>query len=612
MNLLVFFYIPLLAGLIALIFPRRWKYAQEICAALGGLLFLAFAIRIFYLPDQNLIIPWFSIPPLDFSLDFRLVHFSKFISIFLGLFALLTVLYSAYYFQNRKISPLFYPFILWTLAAAVMVVLADNFFTLLLGWEISTLFLFFLIAMGQGKSASMAAGKAFAILGFTDVALLFAVIAIPLVYGTWKMSGLNIVVSDPLSISIYLMIFTAAVAKAGAMPFHSWIPPACQHAPLPSVAFLPAALDKLLGIYLLARLSLDIFVLNEAMLTIMLILGAITLIMANFMALIQNDLKKMLGFATIAQVGYMLIGFGTGTVIGIIGGLFHMLNHALYKSLAFFGIGVIETETGTTDMDKLGGLAKSMPITFGLTTIGVFAASGIPPFNAFVSKWMVFQSTLDAGKPLYLIIAMFGSALTLATFLKMWFACFLGSRPATLPSTIKDGSLLSHVTLLVPALLCTLFGIFAQIPLNHYITPIVGQKFPGGLQTIHIGTAFYNPTLATGLLLLGLLLGALFFALGRIPKREVETLFIGGERFQVENHRYLADELFESLKKIKFVGTALREGDKGVLDVYNLSSNFGQIIINVLKKAHDGVLSTYLAWCVIGLGILSFILVVMR
>ena len=610
MNLLNFLYLPLITGLICLILPRRMKYGQEIIGTIGSALFFILAVQAYRLPEQTSRIPWFRIGLLDFALDFRLYHFSQFLLLFLALFTLLNVLYSAYYFRDKSISRLYVPFVQFTLAGAVLIVLADNFFVLLLGWELVTLLLFFLIAMGNGKPAAMSAGKAFAILGFTDVALLFAVVAIPLLYDTWRISELRLIVGDAPTTIIFLLLFTAAIAKAGAMPFHSWIPPTAQDAPLPVVALLPAALDKLLGIYLLARLTLDIFVLNQTMLLVMLIIGAVTLIFANFMALIQKDLRKFLGFATVTQVGFMLIGFGSGTVVGILGGLFHMLNHAIYKTLLFFGVGVVEKETGTTDMDKLGGLAKTMPITFGLMTIGVLAASGIPPFNAFVSKWMIYQGTLEAGKPVFLIIAMFGSALTLATFLKMWFAGFLGTKPTRLPKTIGDGSVLSQITMFIPAALCIVFGIFAQYPINEYFAPIVGKNIAGIPHTINIGTAFYNPTLATVLLLLGLFLGGLTFAISRFPVRESKSLFIGGEKFTIGNHRYGASEMYESINRMDLIGTALRESNKGMLDIYNLSSDLGLILVKVLKKLHDGVLSTYLAWCVIGLGILCFIFLV--
>ncbi len=622
MNIMFFLYLPLAAGILCLLVPRKLKYVQETIAVAGSLFFLFLALQAFTTADQTLHIPWFTIPPLDFSFDFRLYHFSKFLLIFLGLFTLLTSLYSASFFKGKKLSVLYFPFLLWTLGGAAGIVLADNFFVLLLGWEIVTLLLFFLIAMGQGKPAAMAAGKTFAILGFTDVALLFSVLALPLIYGTWKISALHITVGDPLSIVLFILMFVAAIAKAGAMPFHSWIPTVAESAPLPVVAFLPAALDKLLGIYLLARITLDVFVIRigSAISILIMVIGAVTILGGVLIAVTQHDLKRLLSFHAISQVGYMVLGIGTGNPIGIAGGLFHMLNHAIYKSCLFFSVGAVEHRMGTTDVDKLGGLAKYMPFTFAACLIAALSISGIPPLNGFVSKWMIYQGLVEGGSLIYIIflaVAMFGSALTLASFLKLLYGTFLGqpfrdngmlkSKAHKEPSEVSWSMIFPMMVL---ALLCIAFGLFANLPINNYIGPVLGLKFGSALGTINIGTAFWNPTLATALLLLGLVIGMFFFAFTRIKRRETESLFIGGEKFMVQEERFLAGNFYEFLGKVKFIGTALREGNKGIFDVYNLSSDGGLLLVNILKKLHDGVLSTYLAWCIIGLGVLGFLLMV--
>ncbi|MEJ2633763.1 MAG: proton-conducting transporter membrane subunit [Calditrichia bacterium] len=623
MNLLTFIYLPAAAGLLCLIIPRKIKYAQEAIAILAASLFLFLSFRAFSLPDETLRIPWFSIPPLDFSLDFRLVHFSKFLLIFLGLFTLLTALYSTGYFRKKSISQLYFPFVLWTLCGASGIVLANNFFVLLLGWEFVTLLLFFLIAMGQGKAASMAAGKTFAMLGFTDVALLLAVVALPLIYGSWKISELHIVLNTPFAIVIFLLMFIAAIAKAGAIPFHSWIPPAAQSGPLPVIAFLPASLDKLLGIYLLALITLNVFSIpiGSSISILIMVIGALTIIVAVLIAVVQHDLKRLLSYHAISQVGYMVLGIGTGNPIGIAGGLFHMLNHAIYKSSLFFSAGAVERQTGTTDVDKLGGLGKYMPVTFLACLVASLSISGVPPFNGFVSKWMIYQGLVEGRSWIYMVflaVAMFGSALTLASFLKLLYGPFMGERfrsesasKSAAPRGIKE----VHWTMLVPmvilSLLCIGFGLFAQYPINQYIGPILDIKFGSVLHSINIGTAFWNPTIATILLIFGLIIGAVFYFLSRRRTRSTETIFIGGEKFVVDRERSLAGNFYEFLERMGVIGGFLKESNKGILDIYNLSGDFGLIFVGVLKKLHDGVLSTYLAWCVIGLGVLSFVLMVL-
>jgi formate hydrogenlyase subunit 3/multisubunit Na+/H+ antiporter MnhD subunit len=196
----------------------------------------------------------------------------------------------------------------------------------------------------------------------------------------------------------FLALVTAAFAKAGAMPFHSWVPDSGEKAPAPVAAFLPAALDKLLGIYLLARIVLSVFQLNAEMRTLLMVIGAGSILAAVMMALVQHDMKRLLSYHAVSQVGYMVLGIASGVPVAIAGGLFHMLNNVLYKSCLFLCAGAVEKQAGTTDLDRLGGLAKAMPITFISCLIAATAISGIPPMNGFTSKWMIYQGLVDSGK----------------------------------------------------------------------------------------------------------------------------------------------------------------------------------------------------------------------
>ncbi len=172
-----------------------------------------------------------------------------------------------------------------------------------------------------------------------------------------------------------------------------------------------------------------------------------------------------------------------------------------------------------------------------------------------------------------------------------------------------------HWSMLIPmiilAILSILFGLFAYLPLNNFFSPIIQMQFGKISQIMSIGTALWNPTLATLLIFLGLLIGGILFYLSRIKVREVESLFIGGEKFEVKKERMLAGNFYEFLERTKVLGGFLKESNRGIFDVYNLSSGLGLILVNILKRMHDGILSTYLAWCVIGLGVLCFLLLIL-
>jgi len=308
--------------------------------------------------------------------------------LFITFFGVIISVFSAGYYANREISRFYFPFILWSVAVSTGIVISDNLFLLLLGWEVTTVLLYYLINMGSG-SANAAAGKSFVILGLSDVLLLLGVVIIWIQYDTLQISALNIPVESNLTTAVFIFFLTAALAKAGAIPVHSWIPAISESAPTPVMAFYPAALDKLLGIYFLGLISLSIFKVSHSLSILMLIIGAVTIIISVMMALIQHDLKKLLSFHAISQVGYMVLGIGTGTMVGVIGGLFHMINHAIYKSCLFLGSAVVENRAGTTALDKLGGLARILPYTFISMVIASLAISGIPPLNGFFSKWLI-------------------------------------------------------------------------------------------------------------------------------------------------------------------------------------------------------------------------------
>ena len=178
------------------------------------------------------------------------------------------------------------------------------------------------------------------------------------------MVGAGLEFTGPAVYAAFACFVAGAFAKAGAVPFHSWVPDFGEKADAPVSAYLPASLDKLLGIYLLARCVTDLFTPTTGLYVALMAVGAVTILSAVLMALVQHDLKRLLSYHAVSQVGYMVLGIGTGTPVGLAGGLFHMLNNTIYKSALFLCAGAVEKQTGSTDLDRLGGLARVMPLTF--------------------------------------------------------------------------------------------------------------------------------------------------------------------------------------------------------------------------------------------------------
>jgi formate hydrogenlyase subunit 3/multisubunit Na+/H+ antiporter MnhD subunit len=358
--------------------------------------------------------------------------------------------------------------------------------------------------------------------------------------------------------------------------------------------------------------------------TFLMVVGSLTIVCAVMMALIQHDLKRLLGCHAVSQVGYMVLGIGTGNPVGIAGGIFHMLNHAIYKSCLFLSAGAVERQTGTTDLGQLGGLSKTMPVVYGSFLIASLAISGVPPLNGFVSKWMIYQGIIETGRQgshwwiLWLIAAMFGSALTLASFMKLVHAVFLGqpsdachsgnlpchSRESGNPVTVHQNK--TPMTMWFPivflACLCVIYGVFArQIPLGIFILPALKQHV--------VFSGIWSAGVATNLILMGLLIGVVIYVLGLAGKARTTAPFIGGEELKEHPEmRISGTEFYGTIQEQGCLKCIYGLAQKKVFDIYEVGVKGARGFYGILRYFHNGILPTYLSWCLLGMLVLFYIL----
>ena len=616
-QILVPIVIPAIAGGLCLLIPRSVKGVREVLALAALVWGFVTSLQLFGAWPLSYTVDWVVLGDLTVQFDLLLNQFSSFVIVFVALFGLGVALYSVSWLSKKDDGRRFFAYLLWTVAASTGAVLSNNLILLLMFWEALTAILFLFANLGRDERvAADGAAKSFVMLGLSDAALFIAVALIWVRFGTVSMDQLSVFVGDGSTTAIYILMMVGAITKAGAMPFHTWVPALGEGAPTPVMALLPASIDKLLGIYLLARLSLDIFNIGPAMQMLLMIIGAVTILGAVLMALVQHDLKVLLSYHAVSQVGYMVLGIGTGVPIGIAGGLFHMLNNAIYKTALFLGAGSLERQTGTTEISKLGGLARAMPLTFIATGIAALAISGVPPFNGFVSKWMVYSGLVEAGSRglssywIFLVAALFGSALTMASFVKALYSGFLGQRPNELMN-IKESPWTMTVPMLFLAALCIFFGVWAKFPIDTFINPIVhGSVTTAASGTLDLAVGFWNPGAVTGLIILGILLGLVIFALGKLTTRRVGHVFIGGTKppENLSGMHVLGSGFYNTIKETRGLKGAFANAEQRVFDVYELGGRIGNVFVQGLRSVHNGVLSTYLAWSVIGLGAIVFAL----
>jgi len=475
MTLVLPIVIPAAAGALALLMPRgRATWLPSVIAVVASAAQLGVAIWIFG-SDLGFTLAWLG-NGIDVSL--RLTRLSAFILLGVAGFSFLVSLYGT---ASMSRAPSVRPFFAWVLLTAAMaagVVLSDNLVLLIVFGEGLLLTQFGMISAGASRPYGTAI-KAFIIVGITDVCMMLGVMLTGRLAGTLTLSMIRLPV-DGLGGAAFILLMVGAMGKSGAMPFHSWIPDAALDAPLPFMALLPGSIEKLVGIYFLARISIDLFALTPGswVSTVLMVVGAVTIILAVLMALVQKNYKRLLSYHAISQVGYMILGIGTAVPIGIVGGLFHMLNNAIYKSCLFLTGGAVEKQAGTTDLEKLGGLARSMPVTAVCFLIAAVSISGVPPFNGFFSKEMVYDAALERGW-IYYGVALLGSVFTAASFLKLGHAAFFGKR-AEGSGLVKEAPLPMLLPMIVLAAFCVLFGVANGIPLDGFIAPGVGAAVTGG------------------------------------------------------------------------------------------------------------------------------------
>ncbi len=590
--------LPVAAGLICLAVPRRMRLLVEALAVVVSSVCLGTAVWIFIRK------------PLAWSSGgvcfLRVEGLNGFILLAAGLFGFLIALYSLRFMNGHGSPGSYYGCILLSLGCTFGALLSNHWILFLVFWGMLGILLYVLVLAG-GEQAAQPAKKTLILIGGSDALMLLGIALLYMLTSTVEMDkGIGIPLRGVWRHTAFFSLVIAAFAKAGAMPFHTWIPDAAEAAPIPVTAFLPAALDKLLGIYLFARLCLSVFALSAAVHTALMVIGTLTILAAVMMALVQHDFRRLLAYHAVSQVGYMVLGVASGNTIGAAGGLFHMLNHSIYKASLFLTGGAVMHRTGETELDRLGGLGKTMPLTFACFLVSAFSISGIPPFNGFVSKWMVYQGLIEAGRNgdalwvVWLISAMFGSALTLASFMKLAHAIFLGipshgveeKRP-------REVGLGMAVPMLVLAGLCVVFGVFAfPIPVRHFLIPSIGSFSFRGL---------WMPGGATALILTGIGVGLLIYWAGHAKSVRRSPAFIGGETLPAAV-RLTGTGFYQTVQDLAGLRQLYAWAEEKFFDLYEQGTRLALWFAGWLQGLHTGILTLYLTWFLFGMVVLVYVL----
>ena len=403
--------------------------------------------------------------------------FNTLVLCIINVIGFLSAFYSITYMSRYTSENYFYALFCLMIAGMNGVVISGDLFNIFVFLEISAISSYALVAFGVEKNELEATFKYQVLGGIASFIILFG---IGFVY--WKAKTLNIAdirmaFSSGYDRTYYLFIQILLLSgfglKAAIIPFHAWLPDAHSSAPSPISAMLSGVLIKAVGIYVIIRLFFNMFVISQGMSVLITSLGALSMVIGVFLAIGQWDIKRLLAYHSISQMGYVILSVGIGMMmiakgmrnevaaLAIAGGIFHLINHAAFKGLLFLNAGAIEYTTGTRDLHEMGGLAKQMPVTASTSFAASMAISGIPPFNGFFSKLIIIIAAIMAKYYLLAVLAVIVSIITLASFLKFQRYAFFNKTDDQNKRNIKEVPFPMLFSMIVLSIICLLLSLLA-------------------------------------------------------------------------------------------------------------------------------------------------------
>ncbi|MBP1968737.1 multicomponent Na+:H+ antiporter subunit A [Virgibacillus natechei] len=503
--------------LLAILIPFFYKYARRIHTGwfvliLPLVLFIYFLSYIPVTSSGDTImnsVPW--VPSLGIYFDVYVDGLSLLFALLITGIGTLVVLYSIYYLskKNERLNN-FYVYLLMFMGAMLGVVLSDNLIVLYVFWEVTSISSSLLISYWFHREKSTnGAQKSMFITVFGGLSMLGGFSLLYVMTDTFSIreiiANVDLVTTSSLFLPAMILILLGAFTKSAQFPFHIWLPDAME-APTPVSAYLHSATMVKAGIYLVARLT-PVFGGSAEWFWIISLVGITTLVWGAISAVRQKDLKSILAFSTVSQLGLImtLLGLGSASLYfdvgaedtlyttAILAAVFHLINHATFKGSLFMTAGIIDHETGTRDIRKLGGLMTIMPITFTISLIGLASMAGLPPFNGFLSKEMFFEGTVNATQfgifnmetwgMLFPVLAWVASVLTFVYCAIMFFKTFTGKfKPENYDVHVHEAPFGMLISPIVLGSLVVIFGLFPNLLAYSLIEPAMASILPNLLE----------------------------------------------------------------------------------------------------------------------------------
>ena len=561
------------------------------------------------------------------------------LSLFFGLLVATAVfaamLYSFSYMSHDDNEPQYYTLFLMLCGGVMGLVLSGDLFNMFIMVEILTFAAVALTAFRNTVFGALEAAFKYLVVGSIGSSCILAgTIMLYAQAHTLNFAQLSAMIPGNLNLATmvaYALLFIGFCTKAFLVPFHPLAADAHGAAPAPVSVLISGVLTKS-GLYGIIRLTYILFrTMNLGTVQFWLVfLGSVSMFVCVTMALAQHDFKRLLAFHSISQIGYVLTAAGLATALGVSAGLYHAMNHTLFKGLLFLCAGAVLHETGTTDLDKLGGLSKKMPHTTVLFLVGAFSISGIPPFNGFASKWLIYQAAYQKGVEsgnigflLVTICCLVTSTLTLASFVKVTQSVFFGQLPKEYEN-VREVSFGMRLAMGLLALLCIVTGLFpglvttfltepaarAVFGANHYINAMMGAGYAesfglaDALPVSFYSAGVWSPISWLCLLMIMLLAVAIVAVSSKYDQvSALAKTAAAAEAAAVAGPRYGSGSPAEGKYELFFGGEESVYSQVGGDDMFWGFKHNWRHYFSFMHNLHSGIVNDYALWAVIALAL---------
>lgn len=611
---------PFLGFLINVFFGK--SLGKSVSGVIGTLsVVVSFAVTLYFFgyisvskePIQIALFEWIQISNFKLDFGFLLDQLSILWLLFVTGIGSLIHLYSISYMHDDENMHKFFAYLNLFVFFMITLVVGSNLLVMFIGWEGVGLCSYLLIGFWyKNQEFNDAAKKAFIMNRIGDLGLLIGIFILGHLFSTLDYATLKTAISGATDLNVYWLsaaafaLFIGACGKSAQIPLYTWLPDAMA-GPTPVSALIHAATMVTAGIFMITRLNF-IFDLTPDVQNIIAIVGAITALVAATIGLVQNDIKKVLAYSTVSQLGLMFLALGLGAYEVAV---FHVITHAFFKACLFLGSGsVIHALHGEQDMRRMGGLKKAMPITFITMLISSLAISGIPVFSGFFSKDEILMTAFHHNIPLY-VIASIASILTAFYMFRLMFLTFYKEFRGTAEQKhhLHESPALITFPLIILAILATIGGVIS-LPghswLNEYLTPILPEL---ATAEHHLGTTEY---MLMGIAVAGGLLGIIIAYVKYIKQNTLpcEDAEISGFS-KVSYNKYYVDEIYDALfvQPINVLSRFFRDTVETALSalIFGLGKVTNEISYQG-KKIQNGSIGLYLFAFVLGLcAIISYL-----